>query len=270
MVVLYPQTRILRMERGARISGPPFMDGEITGIYHDVQSPWSIAVPHRGLDISVNVGTPLRTPCSGVARVYTWGTFGWWVVVEAVPQWSTVKPAPVGVYSVLAHLSEFLVKDGAWVEAGDIIGLSGGMPGHPGAGTSSGPHCHWESNRYPTIAPGYEVDPRQYCPQEEDLDAAQTQKMIDTTMQSVLAPYLAALGGPAVLNFNLLQGIQNEQIATSALKSDIADRFARVSEEFRQMIPLPPLPDDLLTKLIEAGEIFAEPLTNPFEEAPNV
>jgi murein DD-endopeptidase MepM/ murein hydrolase activator NlpD len=40
-------------------------------------------------------------------------------------------------YSVLAHLSEFLVKDKAFVHAGDPVGIMGTT------GTSTGVHLHW-------------------------------------------------------------------------------------------------------------------------------
>ena len=40
------------------------------------------------------------------------------------------------------HLSSVLVDRGDDVEAGDLLGLTGGQPGAPGAGNTSGPHLH--------------------------------------------------------------------------------------------------------------------------------
>ena len=49
-----------------------------------------------------------------------------------------------GYASLYAHLSKLMVKKGDVVKAGDIIGLSGGVPGQPGAGASTGYHLHFE------------------------------------------------------------------------------------------------------------------------------
>jgi murein DD-endopeptidase MepM/ murein hydrolase activator NlpD len=43
-----------------------------------------------------------------------------------------------GIYSGYAHQSEFFVKPGDWVEAGQLIGIIGNT------GRSIGPHLHWE------------------------------------------------------------------------------------------------------------------------------
>lgn len=40
------------------------------------------------------------------------------------------------------HLSAVYVKVGDWVETATLIGLSGGRPGSPGAGSSRSPHLH--------------------------------------------------------------------------------------------------------------------------------
>jgi murein DD-endopeptidase MepM/ murein hydrolase activator NlpD len=48
-----------------------------------------------------------------------------------------------GYYTWYAHMSGFKVKVGDRVRQGDPIGYSGGAPGAPGAGTSTGPHLHF-------------------------------------------------------------------------------------------------------------------------------
>lgn len=46
------------------------------------------------------------------------------------------------VYWGIAHLSQLNVVEGQHVEAGEVIGLTGGAKDSDGAGTSTGPHLH--------------------------------------------------------------------------------------------------------------------------------
>ena len=55
------------------------------------------------------------------------------------------------------HLSEVYVQRNDTVEAGDLIGLTGGKPGAAGAGRSSGPHLHLQ----------IKVDGELRCPQTQ-------------------------------------------------------------------------------------------------------
>ncbi|MEI6221791.1 MAG: M23 family metallopeptidase [bacterium] len=45
--------------------------------------------------------------------------------------------------TIYAHFNAFKVNLGDQVKMGQVIGLSGGMPGNPCAGSSGGPHLHW-------------------------------------------------------------------------------------------------------------------------------
>jgi murein DD-endopeptidase MepM/ murein hydrolase activator NlpD len=90
---------------------------------------------HQGVDIGVDVGTPVRAPISGT-------------VVEAKPDskgcGGTISIANGDIKHRFCHCSKINVRVGDEVEQGDIVGLTGGRPGASGAGTSSGPHLHWE------------------------------------------------------------------------------------------------------------------------------
>jgi len=55
--------------------------------------------------------------------------------------------------SIYAHLSARMVQVGDVVKAGALIGLSGGCPGAPCAGNSSGCHLHFEYQRLVPVDP---------------------------------------------------------------------------------------------------------------------
>lgn len=120
----------------------PVTGGRITGRVGE-QRPGHT---HAGIDIAVPVGTPVRADASGV-------------IVEAgtLPGYGNVIfiDHGAGTISRLAHLSQINVAKGAFVNQGDIIGLSGGARGAAGAGNSQGPHVHYEVRRN-----GRAVDPR--------------------------------------------------------------------------------------------------------------
>ncbi|ALJ14271.1 M23 family metallopeptidase [Sphingopyxis macrogoltabida] len=101
---------------------------------------------HAGIDIAVPVGTPVKAPADGV-------------VIEAgtLPGYGNVVYIDHGrgTISRLAHLSKIGVSKGDVVSQGNVVGLSGGARGAPGAGNSRGPHVHQEVR-----VNGRPVDPR--------------------------------------------------------------------------------------------------------------
>ena len=50
---------------------------------------------------------------------------------------------PDGTYSLYAHLSKTLLKEGTYVKSGDNIALSGGNPKYKTSGVSTGSHLHF-------------------------------------------------------------------------------------------------------------------------------
>lgn len=90
---------------------------------------------HQGVDLPVAQGTPVFATQDGqVIFASNAGAYGNLVKINH----------GAGTETRYGHLSRFAVQDGASVKKGDIIGYSGGKPGTPGAGRSTGAHLHYE------------------------------------------------------------------------------------------------------------------------------
>lgn len=94
---------------------------------------------HRGVDLDVPTGTPIRAMAGGRVR-FAGVQRGFGNVV-----WLDHAGGHASAY---AHLSEIRVRSGSRVRAGDVVGLSGAT------GSATGPHLHFEVWRW-----GKPVDP---------------------------------------------------------------------------------------------------------------
>jgi murein DD-endopeptidase MepM/ murein hydrolase activator NlpD len=83
---------------------------------------------HTGTDFQAAAGTPVVAPNRGRVALAADHYF---------PGHTIIIDHGLGVYSYLAHLSEFTVAEGAIVERGQRIALSGAT------GRVTGPHLHW-------------------------------------------------------------------------------------------------------------------------------
>jgi murein DD-endopeptidase MepM/ murein hydrolase activator NlpD len=83
---------------------------------------------HTGADFQAANGTPVVAPNRG--RVVL-------VADHYFPGRIVIIDHGLGVYSYLAHLSSFVVREGAIVERGQRVALSGA------SGRVTGPHLHW-------------------------------------------------------------------------------------------------------------------------------
>lgn len=106
------------------------VSGRITSPFGYRIAPLSIASEfHTGLDIANEPGTPIRATADGVVRYSGWANgYGLSMVLDHGFSFSTLY----------GHLSELLVKEGAQVRRGQLIGRVGST------GTSTGPHLHYE------------------------------------------------------------------------------------------------------------------------------
>jgi murein DD-endopeptidase MepM/ murein hydrolase activator NlpD len=84
--------------------------------------------PHSGADFEGAAGTAIRAPNAGrvvlAEDLYYSGN-------------TIILDHGLGLYSYLAHLSEFFVKGGDQVKTGELIGKVGAT------GRVTGPHLHW-------------------------------------------------------------------------------------------------------------------------------
>ncbi len=84
---------------------------------------------HKGIDLAIPVGTPVRTIANGRVAYAGWGT-GYGRYVKVVH--------PGGFATIYAHLSKFEVHVGETVKQGEVVALSGNT------GWSTGPHLYFQ------------------------------------------------------------------------------------------------------------------------------
>ena len=107
-------------------------------------------VDHYAIDIPVLQGTDVLAAADGIVKdVVDHGLGNNYVTIDHG-----------GYATIYGHLSAFSVRSGERVRAGDVLGKSGGMPGLPGGGSSTGPHLH-----FGLYVKGVPVDPLKYLPQ---------------------------------------------------------------------------------------------------------
>jgi len=108
----------------------------ISTYFRDPTYPFRYLFEHSGIDLAIKTGTPLKAAASGYVA---------WVRSSNKSYGNSVMIIHNdGIATLYAHLSRFNTKEGEFVKRGDVIGYSGGMPGTPGAGFSTGPHLHFE------------------------------------------------------------------------------------------------------------------------------
>jgi len=105
---------------------------------------------HPGLDIAGDNGTPVYASAAGrVTRVGYQGAYGNLIVIDH----------GFGLETRYGHLSAFKVKEGQYVQRGDVIGLLGST------GRTTGTHLHYE-----VLANGRLLNPLQLLTQQRPRD----------------------------------------------------------------------------------------------------
>jgi hypothetical protein len=88
---------------------------------------------HQGYDFGVPAGTPIKLPqdYNFVSEGYDKSGFGNRVALQ---------DPKTGEITYLSHLSQMTPEQKGLVKAGTIIAYTGGVPGQPGAGNTTGAH----------------------------------------------------------------------------------------------------------------------------------
>ena len=101
--------------------------------------------PHYGIDIASPLGTPVYAPANGRITLVKELYFSGWTIVMA---------HGLGVNSSFLHLDTTMVKPGAYVKRGTVIGTIGAT------GRATGPHLDWRIDwQGRRIDPGLLVGP---------------------------------------------------------------------------------------------------------------
>lgn len=131
----------------------PVPPNKITAKYHDPTYPkrWG---QHNAVDIRAKQFTEVRAPANAyVFQTKDNGT-GYSYIVLAHKS---------NLVTVYGHVADIMVTPGTIVRKGEVIGLSGGMPGTKGSGLqTTGPHLHLE-----VYYKGESVNPLNYLPLDE-------------------------------------------------------------------------------------------------------
>lgn len=119
-----------------------------SALFMDPSYKKTIGIDHNGLDIP----TPQGTEVKAIADAYVLDI----KEAQTIDGYQYVILVHLNeIRSVYGHLSQINVKKGDLVRQGDVIGLSGGIPGTKGAGPiTTGAHLHLE-----IIKDGVHVDP---------------------------------------------------------------------------------------------------------------
>lgn len=125
----------------------------ISAFYHDAAYQKALGIQHNAIDIRIEQGSKVKAAADGVVSKVADNGFTYSYIIIAHPD---------KMLTLYGHMSEMLVEEGEIVKQGQVIGLSGGIPGTRGAGwLTTGAHLHFE-----IFKNWKQTDPLEYLPLE--------------------------------------------------------------------------------------------------------
>lgn len=125
----------------------------LSALFHDESYRKALGIAHNAIDIRIVQGSKVRAAADGVISKVADNGFAYSYIIIAHPN---------RMLTLYGHLSEILVEEGQIVRQGQVIGLSGGIPGTKGAGwLTTGAHLHFE-----VFKNFVHVDPLDFLPLE--------------------------------------------------------------------------------------------------------
>ncbi len=122
----------------------------ISATFHDPSYEARFGMQHNAIDIPTPQMTIVRAAADGTVEDVMDHGLGF--------NYITIKHGG-GIVTLYGHITQFIAHVGDTVKTGDPIGYSGGRPGTPGAGLSTGPHLH-----FGVFKDGVAVDPELFLP----------------------------------------------------------------------------------------------------------
>lgn len=125
----------------------------LSAFYHDGAYQNAMGIQHNAIDIRLVQGSNVKSAADGVVSKVADNGFAYSYVIIAHAD---------SFLTLYGHLSQIFVKEGELVSEGQVVGLSGGIPGTKGAGwLTTGAHLHLE-----VFKDWQHVDPLEYLPLE--------------------------------------------------------------------------------------------------------